>query len=39
LGVDEYKALYHKATTVLEAINDPEDRAFVIKTFNLIPKL
>jgi hypothetical protein len=37
--LDEYKASYHKATTVLEAIKDPEDRAVVIKTFNLIPKL
>ena len=37
--LDEYKDSYHKATTVLEAIKDPEDLAVVLKTFNLIPKL
>jgi hypothetical protein len=36
--LDEYKDSYHKATTVLETIKDPEDLAVVLKTFNLIPK-
>ena len=37
--LDEYKASYHKATTALETIKDSEDRAVVMKTFNLIPKI
>jgi hypothetical protein len=37
--IDEYKVSYLKATSVLETINDPEDLAVVLKTFNLIPKL
>ena len=37
--LDEYKASYHKATSTLEAIQDPEDRAVVIKTVNLMPKM
>jgi len=36
---DEYKASYQKARACLEAIQDPEDRAVVMKTFNLIPKI
>jgi len=37
--LDEYKASYQMAASCVEAINDPEDRAVVIKTFNLIPKI
>jgi hypothetical protein len=37
--IDDYKVSYLKATSVLETINDPEDLAVVLKTFNLIPKL
>ena len=36
---DDYKASYQLATSCLEAIQDPEDRAVVMKTFNLIPKM
>jgi len=37
--LDEYKVSYHKASECLEAIKDPEDRAVVLKTFSLIPKM
>ena len=37
--LDEYKASYQKARSCLEVIQDPEDRAVVMKTFNLIPKI
>jgi hypothetical protein len=37
--LDEYKVSYQKARTSLEAIQDPEDRAVVIKTFSLVPKV
>jgi len=37
--IDEYKASYQKAASCLEAIKDPEDRAVVMKTFLLLPKL
>ena len=37
--LDEYKVSYHKATSCLEAIKDHEDRAVVLKTFSLIPKM
>ena len=37
--LDEYKVSYHKASECLEAIKDPEDRAVVLKTFSLIPKI
>ena len=37
--LDEYKVSYHKANECLEAIKDPEDRAVVLKTFSLIPKM
>ena len=37
--LDEYKASYLKARSWLEAIQDPEDRAVVMKTFNLIPNI
>jgi hypothetical protein len=36
--LDEYKVSYQKARTSLEAIQDPEDRAVVLKTFSLVPK-
>ena len=35
----EYKDSYQKAKSCLEAIQDPEDRAVAMKTFNLIPKI
>ena len=38
-NLDEYKVSYHKAIECLEAIKDPEDRAVVLKTFSLIPKM
>ena len=37
--LDEYKVSHHKASECLEAIKDPEDRAVVLKTFSLIPKM
>jgi hypothetical protein len=37
--LDEYKVSYHKASLCLDAIKDPEDRAVVLKTFSLIPKM
>jgi hypothetical protein len=37
--LDEHKVSYHKASECLEAIKDPEDRAVVLKTFSLIPKM
>ena len=37
--LDEYKASYQKARSCLEVIQDLEDRAVVMKTFNLIPKI
>jgi hypothetical protein len=37
--LDEYKVSYHKASLYLDAIKDPEDRAVVLKTFSLIPKM
>ncbi len=37
--LEEYKNSYQKATSCIEAIQDPEDRAVVMKTFNLIPKM
>ena len=37
--LDDYKVSYHKASLCLEAIKEPEDRAVVLKTFNLIPKM
>jgi hypothetical protein len=37
--LDEYRVSYHKASLCLEAIKDPEDRAVVLKTFSLIPKM
>jgi hypothetical protein len=37
--LDEYKVSYHKASECLEAIKDPEDRAVVLKTLSLIPKM
>jgi len=37
--LDEYKVSYHKASLCLEAIKDHEDRAVVLKTFSLIPKM
>jgi len=38
-NLDEYKVSYHKASLCLDAIKDPEDRAVVLKTFSLIPKM
>jgi hypothetical protein len=37
--IEEYKASHQAAVASLAAVQNPEDRAVVMKTFNLISKI